>query len=95
MLFATAAHGFKSGGFNIGFGSLPIADREFQDEGVEHFEFGVKSHAGGRPRTPRRERFSAPITTIIRTPRSSARSSRSAMPRKSSSTAWRLKALRC
>jgi iron complex outermembrane receptor protein len=42
MLFATFAHGFKSGGFNIGFGRLPIADREFGDENVEHFEIGVK-----------------------------------------------------
>ena len=51
MLFATLAHGFKSGGFNIGFGRLPIADREFQDEDVEHFEIGVKSElADGRVR---------------------------------------------
>ena len=51
MLFATLAHGFKSGGFNIGFGRLPIADREFQDEDVEHFEIGVKSELGdGRVR---------------------------------------------
>ncbi len=51
MLFTTLAHGFKSGGFNIGFGRLPIADREFQDEDVEHFEIGVKSElADGRVR---------------------------------------------
>ena len=51
MLFATLAHGFKSGGFNIGFGRLPVADREFQDEDVEHFEIGVKSELGdGRVR---------------------------------------------
>ncbi len=43
MLFATLAHGFKSGGFNVGFGRLPIAEREFQDEDVEHFELGVKN----------------------------------------------------
>ena len=51
MLFTTLAHGFKSGGFNIGFGRLPIADREFQDEDVEHLEIGVKSElADGRVR---------------------------------------------
>ena len=33
MLFATAAHGFKSGGFNTGFGRLPIAQREFERRG--------------------------------------------------------------
>jgi len=42
MLYATAAHGFKSGGFNTGFGRLPIADREFKDEDVTHYEAGVK-----------------------------------------------------
>jgi len=43
------AHGFKSGGFNVGFGALPIADREFGDEDVEHFEVGSKSeHGNGR-----------------------------------------------
>ena len=49
MLFTTLAHGFKSGGFNIGFGRLPVAEREFQDEDVEHFEIGIKSElADGR-----------------------------------------------
>ncbi len=42
MFFATASSGFKSGGFNTGFGRLPIANREFGDENVEHFEAGVK-----------------------------------------------------
>ena len=42
MLFATAAHGFKSGGFNTGFGRLPIAAREFEDEDIMHYEAGVK-----------------------------------------------------
>ena len=42
MLFATAAHGFKSGGFNTGFGRLPIAQREFQDEDIMHYEAGAK-----------------------------------------------------
>ena len=45
MLFATAAHGFKSGGFNTGFGRLPIAGREFADEDVMHYEAGVKLEA--------------------------------------------------
>jgi iron complex outermembrane receptor protein len=49
MMFATAAHGFKSGGYNIGFGRLPIAQREFGDEDIMHYEAGVKSElAGGR-----------------------------------------------
>lgn len=42
MLFATAAHGFKSGGFNTGFGRLPIAEREFEDEDIMHYETGAK-----------------------------------------------------
>ena len=45
MLFVTAAHGFKSGGFNIGFGRLPIACREFEDEDIMHYEAGVKLEA--------------------------------------------------
>lgn len=43
MLFATVAHGFKSGGFNTGFGALPIAVREFDDEDIMHYEAGVKT----------------------------------------------------
>ena len=42
MVYATAAHGFKSGGFNTGFGRMPIADREFKDEDVSHYETGLK-----------------------------------------------------
>jgi iron complex outermembrane receptor protein len=42
MLYATAAHGFKSGGFNTGFGKLPIAQREFGDEDIMHYETGAK-----------------------------------------------------
>jgi iron complex outermembrane receptor protein len=42
LVFATASTGFKSGGFNTGFGRLPIAQREFADETVRHFEAGVK-----------------------------------------------------
>ena len=43
MLFATVSHGFKSGGFNVGFGTMPIANREFGDEDIMHFEAGFKS----------------------------------------------------
>ena len=43
MLFATAAHGFKSGGFNTGFGRLPIDSREFGDEDIMHYELGAKT----------------------------------------------------
>jgi iron complex outermembrane recepter protein len=42
MLFVTAAHGFKSGGFNTGFGRLAIAQREFNDEDIMHYEAGAK-----------------------------------------------------
>ena len=42
-LFATVAHGFKSGGFNIGWGTTPIDQREFADEDIMHYEAGVKS----------------------------------------------------
>jgi outer membrane receptor protein involved in Fe transport len=42
-LFATVAHGFKSGGFNTGWGRTPIDQREFADEDVMHYEAGVKS----------------------------------------------------
>jgi outer membrane receptor protein involved in Fe transport len=41
-LFATVAHGFKSGGFNTGWGRTPIDQREFADEDVMHYEAGVK-----------------------------------------------------
>lgn len=43
MLFATIANGFKSGGFNTGFGSLSMDNREFQDEDIMHYEAGFKS----------------------------------------------------
>jgi iron complex outermembrane receptor protein len=42
MLFVTAAHGFKSGGFNTGFGVLRMDQREFQDEDIMHYEAGAK-----------------------------------------------------
>jgi iron complex outermembrane recepter protein len=43
MLYLTVAHGFKSGGFNTGFGGVAIADREFDDEDIMHYEGGVKT----------------------------------------------------
>jgi outer membrane receptor protein involved in Fe transport len=42
MLFATASKGFKSGGYNTGFGALSIAQREFGDEDIMHYEAGAK-----------------------------------------------------
>ena len=94
MLFTTLAHGFKSGGFNVGFGRLPIADREFQDEDVEHFEMASRASSRTAAFASPRARFRR-TTTTIRTPRSSARNLRSATPRKSSSRAWSSKARRC
>ena len=43
MLYATAAEGFKSGGYNTGFGRLPANQREFSDETVLDYELGIKS----------------------------------------------------
>jgi iron complex outermembrane recepter protein len=43
MAYATAAYGFKSGGFNTGFGRLPADQREFGDETVDDYEIGLKS----------------------------------------------------
>jgi len=43
MLFATIANGFKSGGFNTGFGGIPISSREFKDEDIMHYEAGLKT----------------------------------------------------
>jgi iron complex outermembrane receptor protein len=42
-LYATVAHGFKSGGFNVGWGSTTLDNREFQDEDIMHYEAGIKS----------------------------------------------------
>jgi len=47
MLFATLSNGFKSGGFNTGFGTLPIDAREFNDEDIMHYELGFKSELWG------------------------------------------------
>jgi iron complex outermembrane receptor protein len=43
MLYATVSHGWKSGGFDIGFGAAPADDREFKDESLMHYELGVKT----------------------------------------------------
>jgi iron complex outermembrane recepter protein len=43
MLYATAAEGFKSGGYNTGFSRLPADQREFGDETVRDYEAGFKS----------------------------------------------------
>jgi len=43
MAYATAAKGFKSGGYNTGFGRLPAVQREFGDETVDSYEVGLKS----------------------------------------------------
>ncbi|HKE93325.1 MAG TPA: TonB-dependent receptor [Povalibacter sp.] len=51
LIYATAARGFKSGGFNTGFGNAPLAAREFADETSDHYEFGTRTtFAGGRAR---------------------------------------------
>jgi outer membrane receptor protein involved in Fe transport len=43
MAYATAARGFKSGGYNTGFGRLPASQREFGDETVYDYELGIKT----------------------------------------------------
>jgi outer membrane receptor protein involved in Fe transport len=43
MAYATVARGFKSGGYNNGFGRLPANRREFGDETVTDYELGLKS----------------------------------------------------
>lgn len=47
MAYATAAHGFKSGGFNGDWGRTSAAQREFDDEEVDHYEVGIKSRFAG------------------------------------------------
>ncbi len=42
-VYATAAHGFKSGGFNINWGTTPLDQRQFEDEDIMHYEAGIKS----------------------------------------------------
>lgn len=43
MVYVVVSQGFKSGGFNGGFGAIPPDDREFDDETVRSYEFGYKS----------------------------------------------------
>jgi len=50
MMYATAATGFKGGGYNGGFGNTPLAKRPFDSEEVTSYELGVKSDLGKRVR---------------------------------------------
>jgi iron complex outermembrane receptor protein len=43
MSYLTVSHGFKSGGFNGDWGRATPAQREFQDEEVDHYEVGLKT----------------------------------------------------
>ena len=43
MVYAIVSKGFKSGGFDIGFGAAPADGREFEDEELLHYELGVKT----------------------------------------------------
>jgi len=43
MMYATAATGFKGGGYNGGFGNTPLAKRPFDSEDVNSYELGIKS----------------------------------------------------
>lgn len=42
MVYLTVARGYKSGGFNTGFGDAPLSAREYSDERIDHYEIGVK-----------------------------------------------------
>ncbi|WP_158681544.1 TonB-dependent receptor [Microbulbifer pacificus] len=44
MTYLTGAHGFKAGGFNLGFGDAPNDERPFGEETVDTVELGWKSH---------------------------------------------------
>jgi iron complex outermembrane recepter protein len=51
MSYLTIARGGKSGGFNTGFGNLPLTAREFADERIRHYELGTRgTHPSGRAR---------------------------------------------
>jgi outer membrane receptor protein involved in Fe transport len=50
MMYASAATGFKGGGYNGGFGNTPLAKRPFDSEDVTSYELGVKSELGERVR---------------------------------------------
>ena len=43
MGYVTASYGFKSGGFNGGWGRTLAVQREFKDEVVDHYEAGLKA----------------------------------------------------
>lgn len=44
MVYASYARGFKSGGYNLGFGSDPAEVRPFDEEKVDAYELGWKTH---------------------------------------------------
>jgi outer membrane receptor protein involved in Fe transport len=48
MAYLTVARGYKSGGFNTGFGDAPLAHREFADESIHHYEMGAKMSLADR-----------------------------------------------
>jgi iron complex outermembrane recepter protein len=50
MVYASAATGFKGGGYNGGFGNTALAKRPFDSEDVTSYELGVKSELGERVR---------------------------------------------
>ncbi len=51
MMYATWARGGKFGGFDTGFGSAPLASREYGDEKIDHVEAGGRLRfAAGRGR---------------------------------------------
>ena len=78
-VYATAAHGFKSGGFNIGWGTTPMDQRQFQDEDIMHYETGLKSTLlDGRMQLAVSRFYTSTMTT--RTRPSSVSNSRWAAP---------------
>ena len=83
MVYATVAHGFKSGGFNVGWGPTPIDGREFKDEDIMNYEAGVRARCSTAPCNSQGTR-STRNTRTTRMPPSSASSSSLAMPRRSS-----------
>ena len=80
MLFATAAHGFKSGGFNTGFGRLPIAAARVRGRGHHALRGGRKVRAAEPAACGSQRAYSTRSTTTTRTPPSSAGNSRSTTP---------------
>ncbi|MES2151872.1 MAG: TonB-dependent receptor [Pseudomonadota bacterium] len=47
MAYLDYATGAKPGGFNVRFGAIPLADRPFNDERVQHLELGSKNRLLG------------------------------------------------